>query len=123
MQATDLEATVHAYLEAFEQRDLDKCVAFFADDAKIHFGPGVYQGREAIAGWHQDRFNAEFEVLKIDKIRVKGKQVIVDAVGTSKVARQWRFNSIAGKATFTFDDGKIKEVSFGLRMAIPLERW
>lgn len=123
MPDADLRALVEAYLKAFEQRDLARCLECFADDATIDFAIGVYRGKRAIEEWHKDRFAADLRVTRIDDIRTLSDSVVVDAVATSKVARSWGIGSVAGTATFVFQDGKIKEATFGLRMAIPIEGW
>lgn len=123
MQETDLQATIQAYLRAFDQRDLSRCMNFFVENATIDFASGIYRGTQAIEGWHKDRFAADLRVLRVDAIRAQGNTVTVDVVATSNVARAWRVNSVAGRATVVFQDGKIKEARFGLRMALPIEGW
>jgi len=98
-------------------------MSFFANDATIHFAMGTYRGPKAIEDWHKDRFAADLRVLRIDEIRIEGDTVIIDAVATSRVARAWRFNSVAGRVTIVFGQGKIKEARFGLRTALPVEGW
>ncbi len=119
----DLQAVVQEYLQAYDQRDLDLCMNFFSDDAKISFGLGTYRGKQAIEEWHKNRFTADLRVKHIDKIKLQSDTVIVDAEATSKVARTWGFPSVAGRVTFGFQQGKIKEVNFALRSNIPLENW
>lgn len=123
MQDTDLQATIQAYLQAFDLRDLTQCMDFFAEDATIHFGMGTYRGRQAIEEWHKGRFAADLRVIRVDKVRTQGDTVIVDVVAISKVARAWRFDSVAGRVTLLFQEGKVKEAKFGLRTAIPVEGW
>lgn len=123
MQQTDLQAVVQDYLQAYDQRDLARCMDFFAEDATVHFALGTYRGQQAIEEWHKDRFAADLRVTRIDEIRTQGDTVIVDAVATSKVAKAWRFDSVAGTATFVFQQDKIKEMKFGLRTTMPLEGW
>lgn len=122
-QMTDPREAVQAYLQLFDQRDLPRCMEFFAEDATISFVTGVYRGRQAIEEWHKDRFAADARVTRVDDVRTQGDAVIVDAVVTSKVARMWRFSAVSGTATFTFQDGKIKGAKFGLRTSIPFEGW
>lgn len=123
MQETDTKAVVEEYLQAFEERDLARCLGFFTEDATIHWVVAKYSGRQEIEGWHKDRFDAEMRPTRIDEIRVKGNRVYVDATATSKRAKIWRMDSLAGTATFIFDGGKIKEVKFGLRTSLPIEGW
>ena len=123
MQDNNLETIIKAYFEAFEQRDLARCVEFYAEDARIDFVRGIFQGMQDIEQWHKDRFKADVEVSRIDEIKLDGETVTVDMVGTSKVARAWKLNKVAGRGAFTFDQGKIKDVKFSLRMAIPVELW
>lgn len=121
MQETDLQAVVHAYLEAFDQRDLSRCMQFFAEDATVDFASGIHRGSQAIEKWHEDRFAADLRMIRIEEIRSQGNKVIVDGAATSNRAKAWRIGSVAGRATFAFQQDRIKEVKFGLRMAIPLE--
>ena len=89
MEKTDLEATANAYLEAYDQRDLPKCMSFFAENATIHFGLGVYRGKQAIEEWHTQRFAADLRVTQVEGIRIQGDKAIIDGVATSKTARSW----------------------------------
>jgi hypothetical protein len=123
MHDVDLQATVEAYLQAYGDRDLPRCLDFFAEDATIRFAMGTYAGLKAIEGWHEDRFAANLRVIRIDEIRTQGNAVTVEMVGTSKVAKLWRVDSVAGTATFVIENGKMTEVTFGLRSRIPLEGW
>ncbi len=120
---TDPRDVIGAYLQAFDQRDLPRCMEFFAEDAAINFATGVYRGKQAIEEWHKDRFAAEFQVVRVDDVRAQGDAVMVDAVITSKVVKMWRFKSVSGTATFLFHEGKIKDAKFGLRTTIPFEGW
>jgi hypothetical protein len=123
MQQVELEATVRQYLKAFDDHDLPRCLEFFAEDARIDFAMGVYQGSKAIEDWHAKRFAADLKVLRVERIQSNGDTVTVDAIATSSVARAWKFPSIAGAVTFVFDQGRIKEGRFRLRTPIPLENW
>ena len=123
MEENKLETITQNYLQAYDQRDLPACISFFAPDAVIHFAMGVYRGTEAIEGWHQDRFDADFRVIKVERIRLKRNKVIIDGVISSKVGRSWGFETLAGTGTFFFENEKIKQMKFGLRVSIPLEGW
>lgn len=123
MQENNRQSMVEAYLQAFEERDLSRCMGFFAEDANLVFHTGMYRGKAAIEQWHKDRFAADMRVTRIDKIRVQGNTVIVDAFATSNRLRAWRFGLLGGTATFRFEEGKITDVKFALRMAIPIEDW
>jgi hypothetical protein len=123
VQGPELEATIATYLQAFDSRDLARCTDFFAEDASIHFGLGTYRGRQAVEEWHKDRFAADVRVVRVERVASEGDSVKVDAVVTSRVARAWRFNSVAGTGSFVFNQGKITEAKFSLRMSLPLEGW
>lgn len=124
MQDSNLHAKVLDYLDAFDQRDLERCMRFFADDCLIDFASGKYKGQEAIKGWHNDRFKADMRVTRVEEIKVNGQTVVADVVATSQVARRWRVPSLAGRVTLVFDDDAlIQSASFGLRMALPIEGW
>jgi ketosteroid isomerase-like protein len=123
MQESDLKTAIAAYLEAYDQRALSTCMDFFAQDATILFAMGTYRGHQAIEKWHQDRFAADLRVTRVDEVKMDGDTVIVDVTATSKVARAWRFDSVAGRVTVVFRQGKIHKAEFGLRTALPIERW
>ena len=116
MQQTDIQATTMAYLDAFEARDLARCLDFYADDATLIFQTGHYEGKEAIERWHRDRFAADLRLVHLDGISVRGDSVKIDATATSNRLRAWKVPSIHGTVTLTFDNGKIKEAMFGVRM-------
>ncbi len=123
MQELEMKSMIQDYLDAFHQRDLARCLNFYDENAKINFATGVYEGRPAIEGWHKDRFEANLQVLQLEKIAVRGETVVVDATVTSKRLQKWRINSLAGKASVLVRNGKIKEIRFDLRMYNPLEAW
>ena len=123
MPNSDLEATTRSYLTRYDQRDLQACMSFFAEEAEVHFAMGTYRGPEAIEEWHRDRFEADLRVLEIERVKVQDQAVILDLVATSKTSRAWGFETFAGRATVSFDQGKIVKAEFGLRNALPLEGW
>ena len=124
MQETNLRDTVTDYLQAFDQRDLGACLDFFAEECKINFAHGLYQGKTAVENWHNDRFKADMRVLEVEEIKVNGEEVVLDVVASSQVARRWRIPSLAGRVTILFGPGDlIREASFGLRTALPIEGW
>ncbi len=116
-------ALIEEYLQAMKDRDLDRCVGMFADDATITFMNSQFKGRAAIETWHRDRFAAEGEIVKVDAIRVKGDTITLDALATSKKLRQWKIPKVGGRATFRLEDGKIKEFKMTPRLYNPLEGW
>jgi ketosteroid isomerase-like protein len=116
----ELKALAEAYLDAFHERDLERCVEFFSDDAAIDFNMTAYKGRQAIIDWHKDRFEADLKMLRLNNISVKGDTVTVDGVATSKRLIAWKAKSIAGRVTMRFADGKIKSGKLSARMTNPL---
>ncbi len=123
MQETNLQVTVKAYLQAFDQKDLSQCLDFFAEDATIDFASGIYQGKQAIEKWHKERFAANLRVVRVDGIRVQGDTVIVEAVVTSNRLKAWRIGRLTGTVTVVFQQSKIRKAKFGLRTTIPIEAW
>ncbi|HEY63323.1 MAG TPA: nuclear transport factor 2 family protein [Caldilineae bacterium] len=122
-QQSDLASLLQEYLAAVEARDLDRCLDFYTDDAIIHFAMGVYKGRQAITDWHRERFNADLRVLQLDRVSSQGDELTCELVITSKRLKAWRINTLRGKGTFRFENGKIKEARFSLAGANPLEGW
>lgn len=107
----DLEALTREYLDAFEARDVERCLSFFADDAAINFQGTVYRGPQAINEWHKDRFAANLRLTQLEKIRVNGDAVEVDGVASSDRLAAWKIKSLKGHVSLRFEDGKIKEGS------------
>jgi len=120
-QTQDLEGRIRAYLESFEARDLPRCVDFFAEDALIDFQMSAYRGHKAIEQWHTDRFGADLRIKRVESLRVNGDTVTVDAVVSSKRLAAWKMNSLSGRVTVRFEDGKIKECKLSPRMGNPID--
>jgi len=123
MQEADLEAIAKEYLEAMESRDLARCVDFYAEDGVINFQNGIFKGKKAIEEWHKERFEADLRVTKIEQVKIEGDTVKVDAMTTSSRLRAWKIDELSGTVTLQFEEGKIKEISFALRVYNPLEGW
>jgi ketosteroid isomerase-like protein len=120
MQETDQQGLIEAYLEAFKERDLARCLEFFHDDGLLIFGPrafglGRFRGREALEQWHKERFEKGMKIDKIEGIHVDGDKVVVKAVVSSPVLKAIHLDDFRGQATFIVDAGKIKEANLGLR--------
>ena len=122
-QGAEPQTLIRAYLEAAQERDLEGCMRFYADDSRLTFMSGVFEGRQAIEEWHKERFDADLKFVKIEAVKTKGHTVTVDAVVTSKRIKAWKIGSLGGRATFRVEDGVIKETSFGMRLHNPLEGW
>ena len=123
MTDIDLAQEIRGYLQAIEDRDLDRCLALYTDDPTIRFATGTYHGKQAATEWHKDRFKANVHVKLMDDIAVQGDQVVINAVVTSDRLKAWRINTLKGKGTFQFENGKVKEARFALTGANPLEGW
>lgn len=123
MENKEIETIIRDYFEAVDNQDLEKCTAYFDDDATIKFQTGVFQGKQAIREWHNDRFKAELRVLSINKIDVNKNRAEVDGVVTSKRLKAWKINKLSGKAVFYFENGKINKSEIGMRIYNPLEGW
>ncbi len=120
-QTSDPTALVTDYLQAVKDRDLDKCLGFYADDATLIFLSGVFRGKKAISDWHKERFDALFEIIRVESMRAKDDRVTIDAVITSKRLKTWKINSLGGRANFRVDQGKIREVKLSPRIQNPFE--
>jgi len=114
--ANDLETQARAYLEAFEARDMARCLSFYADDASLSYVQSVYKGKEQIEEWHKARFAADLRIVRLEKLTVEGNTVILAAVVTSKRLKAWKLDSIRGTVTTLYEGSKIKDLKFGMRM-------
>ncbi len=108
----DPRTAVESYLQAFDARDLPRCIEFYNDDAILTFGPGLFRGRQAIEQWHKDRFAADMRILKLEDIEVHGSTVTIRGVVTSKKLKLFKVGSLGGTGTFVVQQGKIKELRF-----------
>lgn len=113
----DLEALTKDYLAAFNERDLEKCLAFFTEDATVDFQDVEYQGRAALKDWHEERFQANLKLNKLESVRVKGTTVIVDLVASSDRLAAWKINSLKSRIEAKFEDDKISEAKLTARMS------
>ena len=116
MNTIDIESRAKEYLEAFEARDMDRCVSFFAPDATIKFQNSAYSGIDAVREWHQERFDADLRMIRLDGISTSGDSVTVEGAATSKRLRAWKLDSVEGAITAQFDSDLIRELSFGVRL-------
>lgn len=112
----ELEAITRQYLEAFEARDLDRCVSFFAEDGVIDFQDVEYEGPQALREWHQERFAANLRLNKIENIRVKGTTVTVDCVASSDRLAAWKINSLKSRIEAKFEGDKIQHAKLTARV-------
>ena len=112
MEEMDPRTVVEAYLQAFDARDLLKCIGFYDDDATLTFGLGLYRGKQAIEQWHKDRFAADMRIQELEDIEVYGSTVTVRGVVTSKKLKVFKVGSLGGTGTFLVQQGKIKELRF-----------
>ena len=107
---------VNEYLEAFAARDIPRCLALFDADAVIDFQMSSFNGREEIADWHADRFAANLRVLQVERVRVNGDTVQVDAIVASDRLAAWRIASLRARATLRFVGGRIVSVVLAPRL-------
>jgi hypothetical protein len=112
----DLESLTRGYMAAFEERDVEKCLTFFANDAIVNFQDVEYQGRDALRDWHAERFAANLRLSKIENVRVKGETVTVDAVASSDRLAAWKIKSLKSRIEAKFSGELIEEVKLTARM-------
>jgi len=126
MEEHDLEGMIRAYLQAFEARELSRCLAFFSEDAAIQIEDSLYhsrhRGRQAIEEWHKERFMADMRIVEVEELKIGENEVVVDGVISSKTLKAWNIDRLNGTVTFLFQLGKIKEAKFALGMHNP-ELW
>lgn len=113
-QEDGLESRIRDYLQAVGERDLPRCMQFYADDATLTlFTP--FRGKQSIERWHRDRFAANLQIVRLDAIRAVGDTVTVDLSCSSRNLALLKITSLSGRATIRLAAGKIKEISFGLQ--------
>jgi hypothetical protein len=114
-----LRGIVEAYCAAFERGDVDACLGFFSEDAKLHFLFGTYEGHAAIREWHEARFEAEVKLLRIEQVAVKGDTVVAQLVATSRRLRVFRMDEVKGTATFKVAAGRFVDAALSARKGMP----
>ena len=118
LETQNPQALVEAYREAFDRKDVDACVRFFADDAVLKFLFGTFQGRKHIEDWHRDRFAAEVQILRVDDLTVEGNRVVLNAIVTSRKLKRFRMDEVKGTGIFEIHDGRFREVQLGPRRGV-----
>jgi hypothetical protein len=113
--SVDPQAAIQDYLDVFHGREADRCTAFYADDAVIHFQFSRYSGRAAIASWHRERFEANLRVVRIDEVVAEDGTILVDAEIASDRLAKWSFDSLSVRLTFEFHEGLIRALKCELR--------
>lgn len=117
----DMRAAVEAYLAAFAAHDVQRCLAFFAEDASLDFQISTFTGKSQIEEWHRDRFAANLRLVKLERITVKRDTVTVDAVGSSDRLAAWNVQALPGRITMRFAGGRIVSCRFAARMVNPVD--
>lgn len=115
-QADDRQTLIKGYIEAFEARDLDRCMSYFSDDAAIDFQDTIYSGRQNIESWHNERFEANLRIRKLESVRVDGDTAVVDVVISSDRLSAWNVKSLNGRITVRFEGEKFREGKLAARM-------
>jgi len=113
--ANSLKKIVNDYFDAFEARDLSRCLEFFHDDAVLHFATGKFSGIKSIDQWHQARFEGGMRIVEVESIEVQNDTVIVQAVATSPKLKLVRIDDLKGTVTFVIKQDKFKELRMELR--------
>ena len=114
MSVTNAQAAefVQGYLDAFCQKDLEKCLGFYLIGAEMSFGPVHLRGNEDLTRWHKARFDANASVVHVEAVSADGDVVKVEGKMTSNRLKTWRIQTISGVAEFTLHQGKISEARF-----------
>ena len=110
-----LKKVLDDYIEAFEARDLERCLAFFHEDANLKFATGHFPGIKQIEQWHKDRFKGGMRLVEIEDMEFQGNTLIVNAVVTSPRLKLVRIKDLRGTGTFVIEEGKFKEYRMELR--------
>ncbi len=113
-----LQKIVLDYQDAFKQRDLAKCMSFFCDDATVKFLFATYKGCKAIAKWHEDRFDANLQLLNLESIQVDRNKVVLNLTATSKRLDTFNIKSMKGTGTYIIENGLIAKVTYSPRRGI-----
>jgi len=100
LENTVLRENIQSYLEAFESRDLARCLDHYTEDAALDFQLGSYLGRKQIKEWHKERFAADLRLIHVDEIQIQGMTIVVEFTLSSNRLKEWKINSLNAKATY-----------------------
>ncbi len=115
MEQAEPQAVIESYMEAFEAKDLPRCLAFFDDEAEVEFMFSNYRGKQAIEEWHQERFDAGIQVSSFEVVEAEEDTVVVHLDGTSRRLQMFKIPSLKGTGTFRIERGQIQEARFAAR--------
>ena len=98
---------VQAYVAAAESGDLQKALAYFAEDAVVKNGLGLFVGRQQIGGWLENDVKSTRSTPTGWK--VQGPLVVTTGQVTLARFKQAGINSVAYRAEYMVDpSGKIR---------------
>jgi ketosteroid isomerase-like protein len=103
-----IESSIRGLIDAFEKKDGDKLLSFFADDAVWHAPEGEFKGKVELARYIAWQTSARFGDVKFEDtgigIVVKGNKAVYEYIYEATIeGTRYR---IPGVCLYQFSDGK-----------------
>jgi len=102
----DAVSVVKAYMDTANTGDLDKTLAFYAEDAVVYNPLGVFVGKDEISRWLTDDVKTT-RVTPAD-IQMKGSLVVVTGTVSLDRFQKAGIGEVAFSADYMVNDGKIR---------------
>lgn len=111
----NLEAILRNLLDAFEERDLERCMVSLTDDAQIAWLDRTYNGSAEIKQWLDERFSAGLRIVDVNRLTTEDESATLDFVAASDRLRKMGLQTIKARAKVNFQGDKVSKAKFGLR--------
>lgn len=104
------EALVRAWVDALNQKDAEKAIGLYSEDAVILALGKEIRGRDAIAERQRTTITQILDpALNIESIEAQGEEVVLRVRGENAITRYDNHGSVENQVTFTVRDGKIQQ--------------
>ena len=106
-----LEVLVRGVLDAFNRKDLEGLLSFFADDAVMVRPEGTFHGKDEIRRFYVWNFAGYLQNTLIEKdLVIEGNKVVLEFVSEATIVRSGKElkQHLPGMVMFEFKDGRVQ---------------
>ena len=108
-----LEVLVRGVVDAFNRKDLEGLLSFFADDAVMVRPEGTFHGKDEIRRFYVWNFVGYLQNTLFEKdLVVEGNKVVLEFVSEATIVRSGKKlkQHLPGMVMFEFKDGRVQQV-------------
>jgi uncharacterized protein (TIGR02246 family) len=108
-----LEVLVRGVVNAFNRKDLEGMLSFFADDAIMVRPEGTFRGKDEIKRFYEWNFAGYLKNTLVEKdLVIEGDKVVLEFVSEATVVRGRKElkQHLPGMVMFVFKDGQVQQV-------------